>query len=881
MIETARFKTELSQAKSKNITLPTQEDIFSSTLEGEISQIQPSKKRRPLTGLIRLSNSKANLFMTKPKNILTSANIKNTTSDPSTILISKQHLQTDASEITDPERKLNIKMGNFQNQSSRNLSSKILGDTTRLPTQQHRITSAFEKTQSQSSVLYQNHKNTFLKKNKHADTLKVSNSVNEDSQKSEILQRESVNKNKAFINGFSDIYQRLDRLNKTYNPHPDFVRSGDGIDINQSEVNENSAVNNQTQKGSPSLGKLLSKTIDDRRTTVVKKQNNNYVDFGKTVSSGKNQELQIQFQIKPVKQFEFAQNPDKENALLFKCKASGHQDRKKSHKGKKGNSTQNEKEGSSFSRKPTFTQSKETEFKPCTIPITTINENRRSLKLQKYEYKPGEGNEKEQKRKYFFRYLGPMKKKSIHGSDKAKREILIDKLEHYAHDSMLRFKGKLKSENFLACVNIIAELLSFGMLLNSIPLLNKVMIYMSILYVKNNDYSFALLILQTCLKVSNQKCCLKDKPKILRAMADILNKGRKFNIAQKTARRALEYAWFNNDINEELECYELLGKLKYETANVDEANYYHEKAMKHKIEPTNAQVRKIAKKNIEHFQSKHPLVRTYEEPDLGWLLPVIRSSVREKVMEVVIGKPGKTNFKRTVGIVIGTSSKCGEDKVTFEEDNEEYQHKIADKVRAKKLYSKCFDNINMFQDFERFDQQFDNQEPIYYNYNAYNIVKRLYDDPDLKCCLKKPTIGKNALKKPIVNNSKEVHPLCKEKMSQAEAAGLISAKKRPRPFTAFDHKLPLDQLVDDMINEKCHTKDELWEDSKARAQHIHKYEKNPRTDMPSYGHKGMNDRLIQMSEKFFVTDNNVEDFYTELVKDCINIIEKITIDYSL
>ena len=51
--------------------------------------------------------------------------------------------------------------------------------------------------------------------------------------------------------------------------------------------------------------------------------------------------------------------------------------------------------------------------------------------------------------------------------------------------------------------------------------------------------------------------------------------------------------------------------------------------------------------------------------------------------------------------------------------------------------------------------------------------------------------------------------------------------------------------------------------------------------MPSYGHKGMNDRLIQMSEKFFVTDNNVEDFYTELVKDCINIIEKITIDYSL
>jgi len=50
-------------------------------------------------------------------------------------------------------------------------------------------------------------------------------------------------------------------------------------------------------------------------------------------------------------------------------------------------------------------------------------------------------------------------------------------------------------------------------------------------------------------------------------MADLLYKDRKYEMSEIMIRRALEYSFYNDSPEEEIECYEILGKLNYELNN--------------------------------------------------------------------------------------------------------------------------------------------------------------------------------------------------------------------------------------------------------------------------------------------------------------------------
>ena len=50
-------------------------------------------------------------------------------------------------------------------------------------------------------------------------------------------------------------------------------------------------------------------------------------------------------------------------------------------------------------------------------------------------------------------------------------------------------------------------------------------------------------------------------------------------------RRALEYAYYTDDIQEEVECYDLLGKLYHQNSKLTAATFFINKAAKCQTEP--------------------------------------------------------------------------------------------------------------------------------------------------------------------------------------------------------------------------------------------------------------------------------------------------------
>jgi hypothetical protein len=84
-------------------------------------------------------------------------------------------------------------------------------------------------------------------------------------------------------------------------------------------------------------------------------------------------------------------------------------------------------------------------------------------------------------------------------------------------------------------------------------------------------------------------------------MAEIINKDSNFTMTQKIMRRALEYAYYTNDIQEEIECYDLLGKLSHQNSKLTAATFFINKATLSQTEPKDSNKFPL-KKFPRHFQ---------------------------------------------------------------------------------------------------------------------------------------------------------------------------------------------------------------------------------------------------------------------------------------
>lgn len=123
------------------------------------------------------------------------------------------------------------------------------------------------------------------------------------------------------------------------------------------------------------------------------------------------------------------------------------------------------------------------------------------------------------------------------------------------------------------------------------------------------------------------------------------------------------------------------------------------------------------------------------------------------------------------------------------------------------------------------------------------------------------------------------HPLNVQKLNDADKAGLTKHRNKSEVFKDFDHKWPVHKLFEQMINEYKKTPDEFWADAKEKGKQIAKY--GERTQQISkIGHKSLNDRLIQTSLKFEMAKPVVEAFYMDFVKDCMKLVQDITIDFK-
>lgn len=104
-------------------------------------------------------------------------------------------------------------------------------------------------------------------------------------------------------------------------------------------------------------------------------------------------------------------------------------------------------------------------------------------------------------------------------------------------------------------------------------------------------------------------------------------------------------------MDEELESYEVIGKLKYETADMDVARHFHDKAMHVGVEPKDSITRTIAKKQIDFYLKDQCQILQHEEVDVVMLLPIVRPQVREKLVKIVQGGRDKKNLRKMMEAV--------------------------------------------------------------------------------------------------------------------------------------------------------------------------------------------------------------------------------------
>ena len=66
-------------------------------------------------------------------------------------------------------------------------------------------------------------------------------------------------------------------------------------------------------------------------------------------------------------------------------------------------------------------------------------------------------------------------------------------------------------------------------------------------------------------------------------------------------KKALQYCWFYDEYDVELDLYEDIGLIYYHIGNLEKAKYYHERSLSNELESKDSSIRKLAKINIENL----------------------------------------------------------------------------------------------------------------------------------------------------------------------------------------------------------------------------------------------------------------------------------------
>lgn len=74
---------------------------------------------------------------------------------------------------------------------------------------------------------------------------------------------------------------------------------------------------------------------------------------------------------------------------------------------------------------------------------------------------------------------------------------------------------------------------------------------------------------------------------------------RYYQLAIRSFTRALQYAWKQNNVKYELQCYDFIGLQYYYLGDLKKAKYYHEKMMNGDREPKQSEMRKLGLTRLE------------------------------------------------------------------------------------------------------------------------------------------------------------------------------------------------------------------------------------------------------------------------------------------
>ena len=127
-------------------------------------------------------------------------------------------------------------------------------------------------------------------------------------------------------------------------------------------------------------------------------------------------------------------------------------------------------------------------------------------------------------------------------------------------------------------------------------------------------YSFQRIICESCGK-------WEKKILALSGIAECCLRANNFELASRSYLRALEYCWFINDKNKELEIYDKMGYLYFNQGLIDKAIYYHGRSVKEITECDERELSdkqklnekelselspylKISRENLENYHSK-------------------------------------------------------------------------------------------------------------------------------------------------------------------------------------------------------------------------------------------------------------------------------------
>lgn len=134
-------------------------------------------------------------------------------------------------------------------------------------------------------------------------------------------------------------------------------------------------------------------------------------------------------------------------------------------------------------------------------------------------------------------------------------------------------------------------------------ILLEILCFLASIFQIQNEINEALSLYHRCLTIAVKTNQFSFLPQILMNMGIMLQKARRYQTALNSMMRALEFCYYLDDKMYEINIYDSLGMLFYERNEQQKALYYHNRAIKGFLEPSDSIKRGIgytsAKKFIE------------------------------------------------------------------------------------------------------------------------------------------------------------------------------------------------------------------------------------------------------------------------------------------